>query len=302
MSTEIQGVKDAKSVAGNKLFPVFLKLNQLHTLVVGGGNVAAEKLRALLGNDADARITVIGEVIQPELLQFLKAFQCVEVKERRFFSTDLNSIDLLIVAVNDRAASEEIALTAKKEGVPVNVADKPDLCDFYLSSIVQKGQVKLAISTNGYSPTLAKRLKEYFENGLPEEINETAENLHLVRQGLNGTFNEKVRRLNEITAGLVAEPQTLKRPSYKATFIWGLGILGLMIAGHLIFSLIPVEAIGETAYGVFNSLDDTFFYFVLGGFIAQMIDYLYIYLVITLSIIILLLFYHFIRPFFLGKP
>jgi siroheme synthase-like protein len=60
----------------------------------------------------------------------------------------------LIVAVNDLAWSEEIRNDAKAKGILVNVADKPGLCDFYLGSIVQKGNLKIAISTNGKSPTL----------------------------------------------------------------------------------------------------------------------------------------------------
>lgn len=264
-------VKEVRT-KGNTLFPVFVKLDQLQTVVIGGGNVGKEKLTALLGNDANARIKVIAENYADGLKDYLAAFPFVEVHERSYHSDDILSADLLIVAVNDRGLSEYIAGEAKLAGIPVNVADKPDLCDFYLSSIVQKGQVKLAISTNGYSPTLAKRLKEYFENGLPEEIKETAENLQLVRQGLNGTFSEKVRRLNEITSSLVAEPETLKGPSVKNFTIWALGILGLMIAGHLLFSLIPLGTIGDSVVSVFSTLDETFFYFVLGGFIAQMID------------------------------
>lgn len=266
-------VKDSADVVkGNTLFPIFCKLDRLQTLVIGGGNVGTEKLRALLGNDPNAPIKLVATEIKAELKSYLEDYPNVQLIERPFAIEDLDGIDLLIVAVNNREISRAIAEFAKKKQIPVNVADTPDLCDFYLSSIVQKGQVKLAISTNGYSPTLAKRLKEYFDAGIPDEINETAVSLLKVRQGLNGTFNEKVKRLNEITASLVAEPQEINRFTLKTIFIWSLGILGLMITGHLLFSLIPIGVIGESAIDVFHSLGENFFYFVIGGFCAQMID------------------------------
>jgi len=85
----------------------------------------------------------------------------------------------------------------------VNAADKPDLCDFYLSSVVQKGDLKIAISTNGKSPTIAKRIKEVLNDSLPAEIDELLSNMQQVRNKLSGDFAEKVKQLNEITKGLL---------------------------------------------------------------------------------------------------
>ena len=75
----------------------------------------------------------------------------------------LDGADIVIVAVNDVATSEAIRNAAKAQGKLVNVADKPELCDFYLSSVVKKGNLKIAISTNGKSPTAAKRIKEVLQ-------------------------------------------------------------------------------------------------------------------------------------------
>jgi siroheme synthase-like protein len=82
----------------------------------------------------------------------------------------------------------------------VNVADTPDLCDFYLGSTVKKGDLKIGISTNGKSPTLAKRMRETFEAILPDETQSLLDNLKLIRDSLDVEFSEKVRRLNEITS------------------------------------------------------------------------------------------------------
>ncbi|MES2630319.1 MAG: NAD(P)-dependent oxidoreductase, partial [Bacteroidota bacterium] len=77
----------------NRLFPVFLKLDQLSTLVIGGGNVGAEKLRALLGNDPAAKIRVVAETVSAELRLYLAGFEQVTVEERSFVTTDLEGID-----------------------------------------------------------------------------------------------------------------------------------------------------------------------------------------------------------------
>jgi len=90
-------------------------------------------------------------------------------------------------------------LGAKVLQILINVADTPELCDFYLGSIMTKGDLKIAISTNGKSPTSSKRLREFFEDILPENINELILNLPAYRKTLKGNFEEKVEALNEIT-------------------------------------------------------------------------------------------------------
>jgi siroheme synthase-like protein len=122
---------------------------------------------------------------------------------RAFKAADLEGIDLVILAINDKETSAKICQEAHKKGLLVNVADTPDLCDFYLSSIVQKGNLKLAISTNGQSPTAAKRIKEMLQDALPEELDAMIDNLHAIRNQLKGNFEEKVKKMNEITKTLV---------------------------------------------------------------------------------------------------
>src|SRR4029078_13196177 len=113
--------------------------------------------------------------------------------------------DIVIAPVNDITTSKRISDDAKQKGKLINVADKPELCDFYLGSIVTKGSLKLAISTNGKSPTIAKRLKEVFNELLPEELDEVLNNVQQIREKLKGDFQNKVQQLNEITKVLVEE-------------------------------------------------------------------------------------------------
>ena len=86
----------------------------------------------------------------------------------------------------------------------VNVADTPELCDFYLGSIVKKGNLKIAISTNGKSPTIARRLKEIFSESLPDQLDDVLDNMHIIRAKLNGDLSARINKLNDITRILAA--------------------------------------------------------------------------------------------------
>ena len=86
-----------------------------------------------------------------------------------------------------------------------NIADTPELCDFYMGGIVNKGNVKIAISTNGKSPTTAKRLRQFFEEVIPEDVNRMVENLNEYRKTIKGDFEAKVEQLNTITESLIVK-------------------------------------------------------------------------------------------------
>ncbi len=187
-------------VERNELFPVFLKLNQLRVLLVGAGPVGLEKITAVLNNAPKTSIRVIAIDILPEIFALTETFSNISIEQRAYRETDMSRYDIAIVAVNNRRLSETIFNHAKNAGILVNVADTPDLCDFYLGSIVQKGQLKIAISTNGKSPTMAKRLRQWLESILPEKMDPLLENLYQFRKKIKGDFEEKVRQLDELTS------------------------------------------------------------------------------------------------------
>lgn len=189
----------------NNLYPVFLKLETLHTLLVGGGNVALEKLQSVLGNSPAATITIVAPLIRDELREFVKDYSDINIIERKFVTADLDGKNIVIVAIDDKEASKEIKQLAGERKLLVNVADTPELCDFYLGSIVQKGNLKIAVSTNGKSPTIAKRVKETLNEALPEEIDELLNNMQQIRDKLGGDFAQKVKELNELTKQLVTK-------------------------------------------------------------------------------------------------
>ncbi len=263
-----------KVATSNELFPVFLKLNQLSILIVGGGMIALEKLTAVLGNSPTCNVTLLALNFDAKLITYVANFPNVALITDAYDAKYIGNKQLLISAVNNLVLSEQIKSDAIAQGVLCNAADKPDLCDFYLSSIVKKGNLKIAISTNGKSPTLAKRMKEVLNDAIPAKIDTSLTQLEAIRNALSGDFNEKVEKLNEITLnfGVKEKKKEWFHFSFKRLFTYIFSILGIMLAGHLIFSIIPLASIWTTAAQTFESLDIQFVYFMLGGFIAQMID------------------------------
>jgi precorrin-2 dehydrogenase / sirohydrochlorin ferrochelatase len=189
----------------NTLYPVFLKLEKLNVLIIGGGEVGAEKLRYMLKSSPDANITLVAETINEEISELIKKTKKIKLHLKSYNIIDLNEINIAIVATDDKALNSLIRNEAKSRNILVNVADTPELCDFYLGSIVTKGDLKIAISTNGKSPTFAKRFREMLEENLPDSIPELLNNMHTFRNKLAGDFKNKVKALNKLTANLAAE-------------------------------------------------------------------------------------------------
>ena len=183
----------------NNLFPVFLKLEELHTLLVGGGNVGLEKLHALLKSSPLASVTVVAPLIRDEIRALAASNHHIRLVERTFRVKDLQDKDLVVMATDDPQLHSRIRTVARKRRLLVNVADTPDLCDFYLGSVVTKGNLKIGISTNGKSPTIAKRIREYLEEAIPDDANALLHNMQAIRERLKGDFADKVKVLNDIT-------------------------------------------------------------------------------------------------------
>lgn len=189
----------------NKLFPIFLKLEELKVLLVGGGNVALEKLTAIINNSPATQVHVVAKEVFPQFAEAAKQLNNITITIAEYEPHYLDDCDIVIAAVNDIPLSKIICDDAKQKGKLINVADKPELCDFYLGSIVTRGNLKLAISTNGKSPTVAKRLKEIFNELLPDELDEVLNNVQQIRNKLKGDFQNKIHQLNELTKVLIDE-------------------------------------------------------------------------------------------------
>lgn len=249
----------------------------MHVLLVGAGKVGLEKLHAILSNAPATSVTVVANEISTEIKELALIHPSIILIQRNFEPDDLDDKDIVIVAVDDHNVSSYIRVLAKQKKLFLNVADTPDLCDFYLGSIVHRGNLKIAISTNGKSPTVAKRLKEQINNMLPNEIESVLENMQIIRKSITGDFAQKVKHLDELTKVLAAKQIRLEeQPGSKKwprIVRWCLFVFLLMIAGYSILSLLPFGTILKE----FKSLPqyvgtESFLVMLITGFFAQMVD------------------------------
>jgi uncharacterized protein len=254
----------------NRLYPIFLKLEQLDLLLVGAGNVGLEKLHSLLSNSPEAKITVVAPVVKEEVKQLLLQHPSCSFVQRVFDEADLTNKDLVVLATDQPELHKQIKKLCEEKGILVNVADTPDLCDFYLGSIIQKGNLKIAISTNGKSPTAAKRIKEVLNKALPGELDEVIDNLHIVRNRLNGNFEAKVKKMNEITKVMVEEGE--KNNRWRRIASYSLLAFAFMLIGYFIFSYLPLQRMADDTYKWYQTLDKAFPVMLLAGFLAQLVD------------------------------
>ncbi|MFZ2284047.1 MAG: bifunctional precorrin-2 dehydrogenase/sirohydrochlorin ferrochelatase [Lutibacter sp.] len=186
----------------NELYPIFLKVAELQVLIVGGGNVGLEKLAFLLKSSPNAKVTIVSLKFLPELIALAKEHNA-EIIEAAYHNSFLEGKHLVIATTDMIEVNIQVYKDCRHRNILANVADNPPYCDFYMGGIVTKGNIKIAISTNGKSPTLAKRLRQFLEEIIPNNINELAENINSYRKSAGGTFSEKVTALNELTKSLL---------------------------------------------------------------------------------------------------
>ena len=147
---------------GTVLYPIFLNLDGKRCVVVGGGAVANRKARKLL--QARAEVVAISPEVKPELESV-----ATEVRRRPYREGDLEGASLVFAATNRREVNAAVTRDARARGIPVNVADEPSEGDFALPSVLRRGQLQVAVSTGGASPTLARRVRYELESAFGSE-------------------------------------------------------------------------------------------------------------------------------------
>ena len=188
----------------NELYPIFLKTHRFPILIIGGGNVAHEKLSFLLKSSPNSNVKLIAKEFSSEVLGLAQAYG-IKTISKAYDKTDLINKQLVIAATNDIEINQNIYRDSKSLNILVNVADTPHLCDFYLGGIVTKGDVKIAISTNGKSPSMAKRLRQFFEQNLPHDINQLVNNLNKVRHSISDDLEKRSKTINSLTQQFLNE-------------------------------------------------------------------------------------------------
>jgi uroporphyrin-III C-methyltransferase/precorrin-2 dehydrogenase/sirohydrochlorin ferrochelatase len=142
------------------MYPIMLDLRGRRCLLVGAGQVAYRKLQRLLSEQAVVTV-VAPTAIEP--ITRLAAEGKVTLVGRRFVDADVDACQLVMVATGDRDVDEQVRSAARARGIWVNVADVPDLCDFHLPALVQRGDLQLGIASGGGAPFAVRRLREMFE-------------------------------------------------------------------------------------------------------------------------------------------
>lgn len=142
------------------LFPMFMKLNERSCLVVGAGNIGEQKIAGLL--ETGARIRVVAIEATPTVREWAREGR-IELELRPYRSSDLEGVFLAVVATSSRTLNERIYGDAQARRVLCNVVDVPDLCDFFYPSVVRRGDLQIAVSTAGQSPSLAQKIRQQLE-------------------------------------------------------------------------------------------------------------------------------------------
>ena len=147
-------------------YPVYLNLTGRLSVVVGGGKIAEGKVLGLL--EAEARVTIIAPEVTAALRE-LAGSSKIDWIARSYQEGDLQGASLAISATDDRGVNKRVWDEARANGILVNVVDDPPYCDFIAPAIVRRGDITLAISTNGRMPALAAHLRRELEKSFGDE-------------------------------------------------------------------------------------------------------------------------------------
>lgn len=187
------------------LFPAFLKLQGRPVLIVGGGPIAEQKLAGLV--DAEALITLVAPQITDDIRDHARA-GTIQWIAREFRRSDLDRTFLVIAATGEPRTNEEIFREADRRNILCNAVDEPERCHFYYGSVVRRGDLQIAISTNGKSPALAQRLRLELETLIDSAYGEWLDwlgrvrNLYIARRVQR---EQRVRALHHLASRQVFE-------------------------------------------------------------------------------------------------
>ena len=148
-------------------FPFFREIEGEKCLVIGGGNVAARKISRLKG--FGVKIKVVAPSIVSDIEAMAQSCDNISVERRIFTPQDIENADFVIAAAGEEVDKEAVIL-CKEKGIPVNVVDNQELCDFIFPSLVQKGDMVAGFVTGGKSPHVAAKLRRDFEANVSDNL------------------------------------------------------------------------------------------------------------------------------------
>lgn len=174
-----------------ELYPVFLNLAGKKCLVVGGGTVARRKVAALLPTGAD--ITVVSPALDSDLAELVQQ-EKISYRQGRYETSDLDGIYLVISATNDAATNGIIVNDCRELNILINVVDDPGRCNFHVPSVVHRGAFKMAISTGGKSPRLARLVRMELEQEYGSQFEAFVDFLGQIRARAMSTIEDPTQR------------------------------------------------------------------------------------------------------------
>ena len=142
-------------------------------------------------------------MIREETAQFIKGKNIIYIKD--YYNKSHLANKHMVIATSDSPENKKGFEDCREQNILANVADSPSQCDFFMDSIVTNGNLKIGISTNGKSPTFAKRFRQWLENFLPEQIDDILNKLYIYRSKIKGNFEQKVETMNKATENLINE-------------------------------------------------------------------------------------------------
>ncbi|MBK1649366.1 siroheme synthase CysG [Rhabdochromatium marinum] len=185
--------------------PIFLTIKDHPCLVVGGGRVALRKLNHLRAAGAQVRVIATQAI---EDIHSLAAAGAIDLQLRAFAPDDLDAVQLVIAATDDRALNGAIAAQARDRQLLVNVADQPEDCTFLMPAIIDRSPVVVAVSTGSASPVLARMIRARLESLVPAGYGRLAELCANYRDRVKARFSEQRDRRrfwDRVLQGGVAE-------------------------------------------------------------------------------------------------
>ena len=183
------------------LFPMFAKLQGRTVLVVGAGAIAEGKIPGLFA--AEARVRVIAPDATPQIKQWAAEGQ-LELLPRQFRASDLDGASLVIAATSAPGVNNLVFREAEARGIFCNAVDDIENCHFYYGAVVQRGDLQLAISTNGKSPALAQRIRKELEAAYGEDYAAWLEKLGKTRDSLR---SNAANSFNAVRSGGSLDPR-----------------------------------------------------------------------------------------------
>ncbi len=185
------------------MYPVFLQLQGKKCLVVGGGKVAERKIESLL--ESSAHVVVVSPEVTGGIAD-MDAACMIELEKREYRPGEAAAYMLVIAATDNHEVNWMISDDAQSAGRLVNVVDVPELCNFYVPSVVRRGELQLAISTAGAMPALARKIREDLEEQLPEAYDRLIVRLRAFRSALMKSEPDEAKR-KETLGSIVRSPQ-----------------------------------------------------------------------------------------------